>query len=61
MAKKFEEPMAKVKALTKTRWDKEEVKKGQTLEIPENVLDQNPEIFERVTDEAEPAKKDAAK
>lgn len=43
--------MAKVKALVTTSWKKESIKKGHLLEIPETVLEQNPTIFERVTEE----------
>lgn len=58
--KKFDEPVAKVKALVATSWKREPIKKGATLEIPETVLEMNPNIFERVTEEeaakAEPKK-----
>lgn len=57
--KKFDEPVAKVKALVTTSWKREPIKKGATLEIPETVLEMNPTIFERVSEEeakAEPKK-----
>jgi len=49
--KKYDEPVAKVKALVNTSWKKEAIKKGATLEIPEEVLALNPTIFERVSEE----------
>ena len=49
--KKFPESIARVKALVNTSWKRESVKKGSTLEIPEDVLEQNPTIFERVSEE----------
>lgn len=48
---KYEEPLVKVKALVTTAWKREPVKKGSTLEIPQEVLELNPTIFERVTEE----------
>jgi hypothetical protein len=59
--KKFDEPMAKVKALTKTRFNKEDVKKGDVLDVPEQVLELNPTIFERVNEEPDAAKPAAKK
>lgn len=56
--KKFEEPVLKVKVLTPTVWKKERLEAGATLEIPEDVLDQNPTIFERLPDEPEPKAKE---
>ena len=49
--KKFPESVAKVKALVNTSWKKEAIKKGANLEIPEEVLELNPTIFERVSEE----------
>jgi hypothetical protein len=49
--KKFPESLAKVKALVATSWKKEPVKKGSVLEIPEDVLEKNPAIFERVAED----------
>lgn len=53
---KYEEPLVKVKTLTATAWKREPYKKGATLEIPQEVLELNPTIFERV-EEDEKAKK----
>lgn len=55
--KKYEEPLAKVKTLTATAWKREPVKKGTVLEIPEEVLELNPTIFERVVEDDEKGKK----
>lgn len=53
--KKFPESKAKVKALVATSWKREPVKKGAVLEIPEEVLETNPSIFERVAEDEEKA------
>lgn len=39
-------PTVKVKTKTATHWDGKRVEAGQTLEIPEQVLEMNPAIFE---------------
>jgi hypothetical protein len=49
--KKYDEPVAKVKALVNTSWKRESIRKGATLEVPEAVLEMNPTIFERVSEE----------
>lgn len=38
----------KVKALTATSWNKKRIEAGETLEIPEEVAEVNPTIFEIV-------------